>query len=165
VISVILPTFNDEARLVACLSPLIPAAMEGFVRELIVIDAGSTDRTLEIADDAGAVILKREGDAAARYAEGAKAAKGPWLLLLDPAVRLEYGWEAAAQAHLNGPRGPGRFRLRKSEGGLLAAFQPCREIAMLILKGGGDSGFGNGVGLDRIGQRNHGRLLQATGWL
>ena len=52
-ISVIIPTFNDEAHLVAVLSPLVPASMEGLIRELIIVDAGSTDATLEIADSGG----------------------------------------------------------------------------------------------------------------
>jgi glycosyltransferase involved in cell wall biosynthesis len=167
-ISVIVPTFNDEARLVACLAPLVPAAMEGLVKELIVVDAGSTDRTLEIADDAGALILTNPGDQDARFGQGLAQAKGPWLLLLEPAVRLEFGWEAAAQKHINGPRGPARFRLRRGEGGgWLAALQPPKQIARLVLKSGqgGDRGAVGGRGTDhRVGNR-HFRLLEASGWV
>jgi glycosyltransferase involved in cell wall biosynthesis len=166
-ISVIVPTFNDAPRLAACLAPLVPAAMEGLVRELIVVDSGSTDQTLEIADDAGALILTGQGDAAARWDQGIAKAKGPWLLLLEPAVRLEFGWEAAAKKHLNGPRTPARFRLRRGDApGLLARLQPPKAIARLVLKGGqgGDrSAVGGGMG-HRIGNR-HFRLLDATGWL
>ncbi len=167
-ISVIVPTLNDEARLVACLAPLVPAAMEGLVRELIVVDGGSTDQTLEIADDAGAVILKGSGDAHARWDQGIAKAKGPWLLLLEPAVRLDFGWEAAAKQHLNGPRGPARFRLRRSDGaGFLASLQPPRAVASLVLKGSqgdGGRGFGGGGTGHGVGNR-HFRLLDATGWL
>src|SRR5687768_11265905 len=100
-ISVIIPTLDDERRLVAALAPLVPAAMEGLVRELICADGGSTDATFEIADDAGATFLKLEGDASARIAKAAAVAKGPWLLILDPMVRLEYGWESAVLKHMN----------------------------------------------------------------
>jgi glycosyltransferase involved in cell wall biosynthesis len=167
-ISVVVPTLNDETRLVACLAPLVPAAMEGLVRELIIVDGGSTDQTLEIADDAGAFILTGQGDRATRWDLGIAKAKGPWLLLLEPAVRLEFGWEAAVKKHLNGPRSPARFRLRRSDGaGLLASLQPPRAIARLVLKGGqgGDRSAigGGGVG-HRVGNR-HLRLLDATGWL
>jgi glycosyltransferase involved in cell wall biosynthesis len=160
-ISVIVPTLNDEARLVSCLAPLVPAAMQGLVRELIVVDAGSTDGTLEIADDAGAEILAGQG-----WDLGIAKAKGPWLLLLEPAVRLEFGWEAAVQKHITGPRGPARFRLRRSDGaGFLASLQPPKAIARLLLKGGegGVGGIVGGAG-HGIGNR-HLRLLDATGWL
>jgi glycosyltransferase involved in cell wall biosynthesis len=165
-ISVIVPTFNDADRLVACLAPLVPASMSGLVKELIVVDAGSTDQTLEIADDAGAVILKGDHDQAARFDLGIAQAKGPWLLLLEPAVRLEFGWDAAATKHLNGPRGPARFRLRRGEGaGLLASLQSPKQIARLTLKGGRDGGGGGRRGFDhRVGNR-HFRLLDASGWV
>ena len=167
-ISVIVPTFNDEARLVSCLAPLVPAAMDGFVRELIIIDGGSTDATLEIADDAGALILKGEGDRRGWFALGTAAAKGPWLLLLDPGVRLEFGWEAAAKQHMNGPKGSGRFRLKRSDGGWLSSLSPPKERAQLMLKGGegGDRGVAAAHRLaTRIGDRNVGRLLDAAGWV
>lgn len=136
-ISVIIPTLNDERRLVAVLAPLVPAAMEGLVRELICADGGSTDATFEIADDAGANFLKLHGDAETRIAEAAKKAKGPWLLLLDPVVRLEAGWESAALKHMNARTSPGRFRLQAGEGGWLSRLAPPRARATLLLKAGG----------------------------
>jgi glycosyltransferase involved in cell wall biosynthesis len=168
-ISVIVPTFNDETRLVACLAPLVPAAMAGLVKELIIVDAGSTDRTLEIADDAGALILTGDGDRAVRFDPGVARAKGPWLLLLEPGVRLEFGWEAAVSKHINGPRGPARFRLRRGDGASLwASLQAPKEIARLVLKGGysgdGRGGVGGRGAGHRAGQR-HFRLLDASGWV
>ena len=168
-ISVIVPTFNDEARLVACLAPLVPAAMDGLVKELIIVDAGSTDRTLEIADDAGALILTGASDQAARFDQGCAHAKGPWLLLLEPQVRIEFGWEAAVNKHISGPRGPARFRLRRGQGaGLWASLQTPQDIARLVLKGGdgddGRSAFGGRGAGHRAGQR-HFRLLDASGWI
>lgn len=140
-ISIVIPTLNDEARLVACLSPLVSASMAGLVRELVVVDAGSTDATLEIADDAGARIVKSTEGVAA----GVAVAKGPWILVLDPHVRLERGWEAAAQRHLDGSRQPARFRLYRADGGWLAGLTPPRATAVLFLKQAGD---GRGGGFD-----------------
>jgi glycosyltransferase involved in cell wall biosynthesis len=150
VISVVIATLNDAPRLTACLAPLVAAAMEGLVREVIIVDGGSTDATFEIADDAGAKFLRGEGDAAARIAEGARVAKGPWLLILDPRVRLEYGWETAALKHLNASKGAARFRLQKGEGGWLARLTPGRATALLRLKDGG---------------MRSARPLDARGWL
>ena len=99
-ISVVIPTLDDEARLGATLGALVPAAVDGLVREVIVADGGSTDATLAIADDAGARVAPAEQDLGRRLATGCAAAKNDWLLILLPGVRLERGWEAAAETHL-----------------------------------------------------------------
>lgn len=175
-ISVIIPTFNDERRLVAALAPLVPAAMEGLVRELICADGGSTDATFDIADDAGATFLRLEGAAAERIAKAAAKAKGPWVLILDPGVRLEFGWESAALKHMNARETPARFRLQKSEGTLLDALFPPRARALLVLKrrgrlderAGDRSGFlGGGVDRDGLlyGRIGKVHLLDARAWV
>lgn len=151
-ISVVIPTLNDERRLTAALAPLVPAAMEGLVREVVVVDGGSTDQTFEIADDAGAKFLRSQGEAADRIAEGVKAAKGPWVLILDPGVRLDFGWESAALKHINGFRTPARFRLQKGEGGWLARLRPPKAMALLRMKDGAKGLAGT-------------RLLDARGWV
>jgi len=92
-ITVIVTTRNSERTLPACLAALVPAAVDAIVREVIVVDGGSTDATLAIAEDAGAKL-------AAGMAEAAAAAKADWLLILPAIVRLETGWDAEAAAHL-----------------------------------------------------------------
>ncbi|MEQ1710252.1 MAG: glycosyltransferase, partial [Hyphomicrobium sp.] len=57
-ITVVIPTLNAEGGLAATLTALVPAVVEGVVREVIVVDGGSTDRTLDIADQAGVEIVK-----------------------------------------------------------------------------------------------------------
>ena len=47
-ISVVIPTLNAEANLAATLTSLVPAAVEGLVREVIVVDGGSQDGSREI---------------------------------------------------------------------------------------------------------------------
>ena len=44
-ISAILATRNDARRLGETLAALVPAAVDGLVRQVIIADAGSTDRT------------------------------------------------------------------------------------------------------------------------
>ncbi len=105
-ITVIVPTRDSAASLPVCLSALVPAAVSGLVREVILADAGSTDATLEIALDAGARVVS------GGLAEAAAEAKGDWLLILPPACRLETGWEAAAADHMDRRRGEAAcFRL------------------------------------------------------
>lgn len=92
-ISVILSTQNDEMALAHALAALVPAAADGTVREVIVVDARSTDDTLAVADAAGCKIVPGSGDRGADLAAGAAAARSDWLLFLSPDVMLEPGWQ------------------------------------------------------------------------
>lgn len=117
-ISVVIPTLNVAETLLPGLAALIPAAVEGLVREVVVADGGSTDATLAMADDAGARIVDAPTDRKGAYAAGCKAAKGPWLLILSPDTRLGAEWEAAARAHISDyPKFAGYFRLALDDHG------------------------------------------------
>jgi glycosyltransferase involved in cell wall biosynthesis len=99
-ISVVIPTLNAETRLGETLSSLVPAAVDGLVREVIVADGGSADRTLAIADDAGAEIVKADGGRGAQLKAGAARARFPWLLFLEAGTYLDAGWEREAHLHI-----------------------------------------------------------------
>ena len=99
-VSVIIPTLNAERLLPRCFDSLIPAAVRGVVREVIVSDAGSSDGTLAIADAAGAHIVHARKGRGAQLAEGAAAAKSDWLLFLHPETSLEPGWEVEAESFI-----------------------------------------------------------------
>lgn len=99
-ISVVIPVLNAEASLAATLTGLVPAAVEGLVREVIIVDGGSSDRTLEIADQAGAEIVRSRPGRGAQLAAGAAAAKGPWILFLHADTVLGAGWERDASAFI-----------------------------------------------------------------
>ncbi|WP_439542153.1 TIGR04283 family arsenosugar biosynthesis glycosyltransferase [Hyphomicrobium sp.] len=99
-ISVIIPTLNHQAHLAETLSALIPAAVEGLVREVIIVDGGSTDRTLEIADGSGADIVTSEAGRGAQLKAGAERARQPWLLFLNADTLLDAGWEREANLHI-----------------------------------------------------------------
>jgi rSAM/selenodomain-associated transferase 2 len=99
-ISVIIPTLNAEAGLAETLTALVPATVEGVVREVIVIDGGSTDRTGAIADQAGAQFVERSGGRGYQMLAGARRARFPWLLFLHADTVLEQGWEREASAFM-----------------------------------------------------------------
>ena len=97
-ITVVVPTLNAESGLAASLTSLVTATVEGLVREVIVVDGGSTDRTLAIADQAGATIVRSQPGRGRQLAAGAAAARMPWLLFLHADTVLEAGWEREVSA-------------------------------------------------------------------
>lgn len=97
-ITVVIPTLNAESGLAAALTALVPATVEGLVREVIVVDGGSTDRTLEIVEQAGATLVRSGPGRGRQLAAGAEAARHPWLLFLHADTVLETGWEREAGA-------------------------------------------------------------------
>lgn len=86
-LSIVIPTLNEEAYLPGLLESI--AAQDWKEYEIIVSDAGSSDRTVEIARSYGAkvVVGPRRGPGYGRN-RGAEAAQGEFLLFLDADVRL-----------------------------------------------------------------------------
>ena len=99
-ISVIIPTLNAEGSLVETLSALIPATVEGLVREVIIVDGGSKDRTLKIADQAGSVVVSSPPGRGMQLRAGADAARFTWLLFLHADTVLQPGWERETWGHI-----------------------------------------------------------------
>ncbi|WP_181705874.1 glycosyltransferase [Chthonobacter rhizosphaerae] len=94
-LTVVIPTLNDEERLALTLSALIPAAAEGVVREVVIVDGGSTDGTRRVADATGCVLVEASGPVGTLLRRGGEAAhRGEWLLFLRPGAVLENRWEA-----------------------------------------------------------------------
>jgi rSAM/selenodomain-associated transferase 2 len=101
-ISVVIPTLNAEASLAATLAALVPAAVDGLVREVIIVDGGSTDRTMEIAEAAGTEIVRPQRGRGGQLIAGAERARFPWLLFLHSDTVLEAGWGAEVAAFIEG---------------------------------------------------------------
>jgi rSAM/selenodomain-associated transferase 2 len=99
-ISVIIPARNAEHTLAATLSALVPSAVDGIVRQVVVVDGGSTDGTAEVADQAGADVVVSAPGRGGQLAQGAALARFPWLLFLNADTVLEDGWERSATAFM-----------------------------------------------------------------
>lgn len=77
-ISAIVITRNEEKKIEERIKDL------NFAKEIIVIDSGSTDKTVEIAKKLGAKIYPfAKGNFQARRNKGAKEARHEWLLYVD----------------------------------------------------------------------------------
>jgi glycosyltransferase involved in cell wall biosynthesis len=99
-ISVVIPTLNHERALARCFDALIPAAVRGVVRDVIVADGGSSDGTLGIADAAGAHIVAAGKLRGEQLHVGAGMARAEWLLFLHPETQLEPGWDQEVESFL-----------------------------------------------------------------
>ena len=95
-ISVIIPARNAERTLPSTLLALVSPAVEGIVRQVIIVDGGSSDATTDVADAAGADVVTSSPVRAAQLARGVAQARAPWLLFLNADTVLEDGWETSA---------------------------------------------------------------------
>ncbi len=78
-LSVAIITLNEEANLERTL-----ASLDNIAREIIVVDSGSTDRTVEIAASHGARVLHRDWPGhVAQKNRALEACSQPWVLALD----------------------------------------------------------------------------------
>ena len=80
ILSIIIPTYNEEEYLPVLLESIKKQNFSDY--EVIVADANSTDRTREIAEEYGCVIVDGGLPAVGRN-NGAKVAKGEYLIFLD----------------------------------------------------------------------------------
>ena len=88
-ISVVLITQDEEANLPGTLESVMPLVQDGR-GEIIVVDSGSTDRTLEIARSFGAkVFVEPWKGFAAQKNSAIDKASGDWVLQLDADETLE----------------------------------------------------------------------------
>ena len=98
-ISVVVPSAQSARDLAGLLPVLVPAAVDGLVREVIVAEARPDAAILAICEDAGA-------DLAADLAAAAGRARGELILALPPTLRLRPGWEESLRRHLERDGGP-----------------------------------------------------------
>jgi len=82
-ISIVIPAFNEADNLAKVLGKL--AALKLPPREIIVVDDGSSDRTAEVAESAGATVIRHPYNIGngASVKSGMRAARGKIIVLMD----------------------------------------------------------------------------------
>jgi glycosyltransferase involved in cell wall biosynthesis len=82
-LSVVIITYNEEGNIGRTLASVMPLVRDG-KGEIIVVDSGSTDRTVEMAKSFGAKVFVEEWKGyAAQKNSAIEKATGDWILSLD----------------------------------------------------------------------------------
>ena len=101
-ISIIIPTINEANNLPLLLSDLSTIHKEG---EIIIIDCGSEDRTIDLAKIYGAKVYQsKERNRGLQLDIGAKNSKGEWLIFLHADTRLTHDWFRKINSVFNGDK-------------------------------------------------------------
>jgi len=99
-ISIIIPTINEANNLPFLLSDLSSIQKEV---EIIIVDCGSEDKTIDIANIYGAkVCISKERNRGLQLNIGAKNSKGEWLIFLHADTRLTHDWFKKINSFLKG---------------------------------------------------------------
>lgn len=85
ILSIIIPTYNEEEYLPVLLESIKQQDFSDY--EIIVADADSKDNTVKIAEEYGCIVVEGGIPAVGRN-NGAKVAKGDYLLFLDSDLKL-----------------------------------------------------------------------------
>jgi glycosyltransferase involved in cell wall biosynthesis len=103
-VSVVVPAYNEEEYLPACLRALRRQTFPAERFEVIVVDNASTDSTAAVARRLGARVITepRKGVSRARQA-GFQAARGPIIASTDADTQVPPDWLARIAAHFQDP--------------------------------------------------------------
>lgn len=107
-LSVVIPARDEEANIARTLDAVRDAIPPGRDVEIVVVDGGSRDRTVEICRELGARVVTIDRESADRNPallrnRGAAAARGDRLVFLDADCEPSPGWlRALSAAHARG---------------------------------------------------------------
>jgi hypothetical protein len=93
-ISVLIPTLNDAEHI----QRTVLKAKDGFNVECIVVDGGSVDGTLELAENAGATISQCVFERNIQMKVGGKLAVGSILFFIYPDTELPDDWDTVIRS-------------------------------------------------------------------
>ncbi len=128
-LTVLIHGADDAAALAQTLAPLVAGAVEGILRDVVVLDARGDD-VRRVADHAGCRV-----DGVAEVLAGAGMLKGDWILLLRAGDRLPDNWIDRVLRHAVGFAGKGgAARLPDPEAGVFDRLFGRSGGAVLVSK-------------------------------
>ena len=100
-VSIIVPAFNEENYINHCLESIVKLHPMSLDKEIIVVDNGSCDKTVEICKSYGAkVLIKKEGTISSLRNYGVRFSKGEFLAFLDADCVVPNDWLLKALSYL-----------------------------------------------------------------
>ena len=87
-ISIIIPTLNCETDLYETLGSLFEGIENDLIRELIISDGGSADKTKSIAYEVGAVFIEGPTSRGLQISKGVDKSRADWILILHADTSL-----------------------------------------------------------------------------
>jgi glycosyltransferase involved in cell wall biosynthesis len=115
-LSVVIITYNEEANLVRTLESVQPLVSNG-KGEIIVVDSGSTDRTVEVAKSFGAKVFVEEWKGyAAQKNSAIDKATGDYVLSLDADEEVAPDLASEIQRIMEEPPREHKFRQKLPDG-------------------------------------------------
>ena len=91
-ISIIIPTLNSETDLPETLNALFEGMENNLIRELIISDGGSTDKTKFIANEVGACVVEGSSGRGLQISKGVDKSRGDWILIIHADTSLSLDW-------------------------------------------------------------------------
>ena len=91
-ISIIIPTLNSETDLYETLGSLFEGMENNLIRELIISDGGSNDKTKPIAYGVGAILIEGPCGRGLQIRKGVDKSRGEWILILHADTSLSLDW-------------------------------------------------------------------------
>lgn len=141
-ISIIIPVLNEEA----CIAPVLRFLKENSnpenLKEILVVDAGSTDKTVEIASKLGAKIVQAPKGRSKQLNLGVQKAQGEILYFLHVDTLPPKDFDKSIVHAVNTGNEAGCFRMRfDSSSRFLAFFAWFTKLNFKVCRGGDQSLF------------------------
>ena len=100
-ISIVIPTLNSQNTIRKTLVSLFEGFEAGMVRELIVVDGGSIDKTKEIVLACGGKFIASRASRGSQLSTGVNLAKGDFIFILHSDSVLEVDWSKNIKKYFN----------------------------------------------------------------
>ena len=121
-LTAVIPTVNEAGVIEQRLDQMLNS---GVVKEIIVVDGGSIDSTVALAESKGVRTVIGKLGRGAQLAAGAKLATGSWFLFIHADTKLGPGWAVVVKRFIENPNNQfraGYFRFALDDRTLAARF-------------------------------------------
>ncbi len=124
-VSIIITTLNNEQTIDECLKSIFDLDYPRDLMEVIVVDGGSKDSTVEIAKKYPAKVIVKPSNAPSAYNYALKIARGDLIAIVDADVKVERGWLSRLAGRMKDP-------LVACVGGGIETWNPQRVLPRCI---------------------------------